>query len=155
MKSALLLGTCLPTSSSANQTIHPTSLSQALCSYFLFWKKNTDHNTHRPSQCIAFFSDSDPCNDGTTFGGPYCDGSFCNEDITILGHPNITFTGCKAHKNLVTEEIPSGVSDNGTPALKCKQASNPPGSLYGVYAVCNGGTSSKNGGYVNVDSYCS
>ena len=109
--------------------------------------------TNRPAQCIAFFSDSDPCNDGTTFGPVYCEGNFCNQNITILGHADITFTGCKPISGAVTTEIPTGVSDGGAPALKCKRASNPPGGENGAYAVCNEG--SVHGGFVSVDAYCS
>ena len=51
--------------------------------------------------------------------------------------------------------MPKGVSDNGAAALKCKPASNPPGSLYGVYATCDPDEGNTNVGFVNVDAYCS
>ncbi len=116
-------------------------------------------NLPRPSECIAFFSDSNPCTDGNAsfsyVTNAYCSGNFCNEPITILGHQNTVFTGCKSVNNTVTKEIPTGVSDNGAPALKCKPVSNPPGSQYGVYAYCPADQGNTNVGYVNVDAYCS
>ena len=53
------------------------------------------------------------------------------------------------------EYVPKGVSDGGAPALKCKPASNPPGSLYGDYATCEPDEGNANVGFVNVDAYCS
>ncbi|CAF9925806.1 MAG: hypothetical protein ALECFALPRED_003222 [Alectoria fallacina] len=110
-----------------------------------------------PGECIAWFSDSDPCADGATgFGYAYCAGNFCNEDITILGHPNITFTGCHPITSQSTPDyLPKGVSDDGVPALKCKPASNPPGSLYGADATCEPDEGNPNAGFVNIYSYCS
>jgi len=66
---------------------------------------------------IAWFTDSDPCNDGTVQGpgfvGPFP--SFCAGTWTILGHTGITFTGCNSG-----DHYPSGVSDGGAPALTCE-----------------------------------
>ena len=53
------------------------------------------------------------------------------------------------------EYVPKGVSDGGTPALKCKAASNPPGSPDGAYATCEPDEGNINVGFVNLDDYCS
>ena len=53
------------------------------------------------------------------------------------------------------EYVPKGVSDGGAPALKCKPAVNPPGSLDGAYATCEPDEGNTNVGFVNVDAYCS
>lgn len=44
---------------------------------------------------IAFFSNSDACNDSTIFGFVPNGFTECNQTLTILGHPNNTFTGRK------------------------------------------------------------
>ena len=104
----------------------------------------TTYTTYRGSY-IAFFSDSDPCNDGTVFGSTpnFQD---CNKDLTILGHTNITFTGCTYDR---AGFLPTGVSDLGAPALTCKPVSNPP---QGYYATCYG--SPTVGRYVSLTKYC-
>ncbi|KAF6233250.1 hypothetical protein HO173_008539 [Letharia columbiana] len=103
---------------------------------------------------IAFFSDSNPCTDGTLFG--YTPEGFedCNEDLTILGHQNITFTGCKP-TTAFPFSLPTGVADNGAPALKCKPASNPPGGPYGDYANCAYTPSAAIVGPVSLLEFCS
>ncbi|CAF9936639.1 MAG: hypothetical protein ALECFALPRED_006908 [Alectoria fallacina] len=103
---------------------------------------------------LAFFSDSNPCTDGTRFGYLPVGFDNCNQDITILGHENITFTGCKPYTGY-PGTLPTGVADDGTPALKCKPASNPPGSLYGLYASCEPDANNDNVGGVSLLEYCS
>ena len=101
---------------------------------------------------ITFFSDSNPCTDGTLFGFTPRGFADCNEDLTILGHPNITFTGCKPAVGY-SSSLPTGVADNGAPALKCKPQSNPAGSQY--YANCPLTANSAIAGPVNLLEYCS
>ena len=101
---------------------------------------------------IAFFSDSNPCADGTLFGFTPRGFADCDENLTILGHPNITFTGCKAVAGS-PGTLPTGVADNGAPALKCKSKSNPPGSQY--FANCPLTANSAIAGPVNLLEYCS
>ena len=83
---------------------------------------------------FTWFSDSDPCADGTVLVY-YNVGFHCNtldDPITVLGHENLTFTGCPAE----WPHYPTGVSDNGVPALTCVPASNPPDGPYGEFADC-------------------
>ena len=83
----------------------------------------------------------------------------CDQDITILGHSNIIFTGCQQPCTAPYPYCyPTGVSDNGAgaPALTCRNATNPPdapGIEYGIYASCEPGTN--NGGSVIVRKFCS
>lgn len=115
-----------------------------------------DSSSGQQGTYIAFFADSDPCNDGTRFGFLPQGFNNCNQNLTILGHPDITFTGCKPYTGY-PGSLPTGVSDGGTPALKCVPATNPPSatsgpdSEYGVYEICN----TNNGGFVDVIEYCS
>ncbi|CAD6581309.1 MAG: hypothetical protein ASARMPRED_000579 [Alectoria sarmentosa] len=117
---------------------------------------NLDRPPLKTGTYIAFFSDSDPCNDGTRFGNLPQGFDNCNQNLTILGHPDITFTGCKPYTGY-PGSLPTGVSDGGAPALKCVSATNPPSATsrpnaeYGVYEICN----TNNGGFVNVVEYCS
>ena len=128
------------------------SVTTALQTIYL----GTDSASGISGAYIAWFSDSDPCNDGTRFG--YLPRGFndCNEPLTILGHTNITFTGCNTGIHASSyPTLPTGVSDNGAPALKCVAAQNPPsapGYKDGRFEVCIGG---KNGGIVSVVEYCS
>lgn len=96
---------------------------------------------------FAWFSDTATpkvCTQGTVFGHHYAGNfDYCNKPITILGHTNITFTGCDP-KNPAS--LPTGVSDGGKPALKCKPATTPPG---GYPCAANGGV-----GIVEVVEYC-
>ena len=46
---------------------------------------------------LAFFLDSNPCTDGASFGYLPVGFDNCNQDMTILGHENITFTGSKSY----------------------------------------------------------
>jgi hypothetical protein len=66
---------------------------------------------------IAWFTDSNGCQDGTVQGpgflGPFP--TFCAGTWTILGHTGITFTGCNSG-----DHYPNGVSDGGAPALTCE-----------------------------------
>ncbi|CAD6575065.1 MAG: hypothetical protein ASARMPREDX12_007079 [Alectoria sarmentosa] len=115
-----------------------------------------DTSSGQQGTYIAFFSDSDPCNDGTRFGNLPQGFDNCNQNLTILGHPDITFTGCKPYTGY-PGSLPTGVSDGGAPALKCVPATNPPSATsrpnaeYGVYEICN----TNNGGFANVVEYCS
>lgn len=101
---------------------------------------------------ITFFSDSNPCTDGTLFGFTPRGFADCNENLTILGHQNITFTGCKPLTGS-PGSLPTGIADNGAPALKCKPQSNPPGSQY--YANCPLTANSAIAGPVSLLEYCS
>lgn len=115
----------------------------------------TDAAVRNQGQYIAWFSDSNPCNDGTQFG--YLPRGFndCDVPLTILGHTNITFTGCNTGIHASSyPTLPTGVSDDGVPTLTCVAAENPPdapGYEDGVYDLCGG----NNGGIVNVVEYCS
>lgn len=66
----------------------------------------------------------------------------CNQNLTILSHAEITFTGCKPYTGSYPGSLPTGVSDGGVPALKCVKAENPPSvtsrpnAEYGVYEIC-------------------
>jgi hypothetical protein len=67
----------------------------------------------------AWFSDAATCSSGTDigprgFGFP----SICSYEVTILGHSNITFTGCDPAEQGNGE--PTGVDDGGAPALTCE-----------------------------------
>lgn len=101
---------------------------------------------------IAFFSDSNPCTDGTLFGYTPRGFADCNEDLTILGHPNITFTGCKAVTGF-PGMLPTGVADGGVPALKCKKMGNPQGQQY--FAECPLVAGNPIAGPVSLLEYCS
>lgn len=103
---------------------------------------------------IAFFSDSPPCTDGAIFG--YTPEGFadnCNTNITILGHPDISFTGCKPVSTFPFT-LPTAVSDGGTPALKCKPTTNPQGTAT-PYANCPYSPSASIVGPVELLEYCS
>ena len=94
---------------------------------------------------VAWFSDSDVCSDGTAFGSivgsSFSD--YCNKDITILGHTNITFTGCQGGN------YAGGVSDLGAPALTCSRQGY---ESTNFDTRCNGPAVS---GYVTKLEYCS
>lgn len=111
---------------------------------------------HRYSECwplahpirdayIAWFSDSsDVCEQGTVFGDHSGgDFTYCDQDLTLLDHPNITFTGCDPSS---LTSLPTGVSDEGNPALICAPATTPPG---GFPCAANGGA-----GVIEVLEYC-
>lgn len=109
-----------------------------------------------PGRYIAWFSDSDPCNDGVKAGELPFGFPDCYQPLTILGHTNITFTGCNTdnHSNSYPT-LPTGVNDNGVPALQCVVAENPPsapGYEDGRYEDCDLGDDS---GIVQVVEYCS
>ncbi|CAF9910059.1 hypothetical protein IMSHALPRED_008541, partial [Imshaugia aleurites] len=92
---------------------------------------------------IAWFSDSsDVCTQGTVFG-TRGDFTYCDQDLAIQGHPNITFTGCNPCSPTA---LPTGVSDGGEAALKCAPAATPAG---GFPCAANGGA-----GVVGVLEYC-
>ena len=115
----------------------------------------TQHS-HR-NHFIAFFSDSNPCTDGTLFGIPQIGFQNCNQPLTILGHQNITFTGCPPYTTTFPGSLPTGVADSGAPALKCKPKANPPNGPYGGYADCPyiPGNDKVNVGSVSLLEYCS
>ena len=52
----------------------------------------------------------------------------------MLGHDNLTFTVCPPTDNY--SGLPTGVSDNGVPALTCQPASNPLDGPFGESAYC-------------------
>ena len=93
---------------------------------------------------LAFFSDSDACNDGVAFGSINTF-TYCDVPLTLLGHENITFTGCPNPGNL-----PTGVADEGAPALTCQQVYYPPPAAF--YDRCD---LPGKGGYVSLLLYCS
>ena len=103
---------------------------------------------------FTWFSDSDPClaTDGVILN--YVEVGFhCDEPFTMMGHENLTFTGCPADY----PHYPTGVSDNGLPALTCEPASNPPDGPYGLFADCPYPQVNPNYyiGGVGVAEYCS
>ena len=109
---------------------------------------------NRYGSYIAWFSDSDPC-DGTSFGNIFNQFRDCDRPITILGHEGITFTGCQtpAQTPGANGGYPTGVSDDGAPALSCSRDGYPsPGSEGTFIARCNGPS---NFGYVTIIEYCS
>lgn len=117
-------------------------LTMGIQTIYLGYVENSAQNAY-----IAWFSDTataNVCSQGTVFGQRY-GGQFtyCNQDLTILGHTNITFTGCNASD---PTQLPTGVSDLGKPALKCAPASTPPG---GFPCAANGGA-----GVIGVLEYC-
>ena len=103
---------------------------------------------------FTWFSDSDPC---LTTDGVILDyilsGFHCDRPFTMMGHENLTFTGCAADY----PNHPTGVSDNGAPALTCVPASNPPDGPYGLFANCPYPQVDPNYyvGFVSVSEYCS
>ncbi|KAN0067950.1 hypothetical protein V8E54_013878 [Elaphomyces granulatus] len=50
----------------------------------------------------------------------YFGNGLCGKNVTILGHEFITFTGCAIPPYGPIPGPPTGVSDNGIPALTCK-----------------------------------
>ncbi|KAM0794225.1 hypothetical protein BDR22DRAFT_827111 [Usnea florida] len=118
-----------------------SSFAMGIQTIYLGYVENSAQNAY-----IAWFSDSpDVCTEGTVFGehqfgSPF---TYCDDDITILSHTNITFTGCNPHN---TTSLPTGVSDLGAPALTCNAASTPPG---GFPCAANGGA-----GVIEVLEYC-
>ncbi|MCJ1454040.1 hypothetical protein MMC28_004390 [Mycoblastus sanguinarius] len=125
-------------------------LATALQSIYL----GTDSSSGQQGTYIAFFSDSDPCQSGTRFGFLPAGFDNCNQDLTILGHANITFTGCKPYNYTVgyPGSLPTGVSDGGAPALKCVKKSDP--TSY-PFASCEPDVSGDNVGFVQLVEYCS
>lgn len=115
--------------------------------------QNTRNNS---PHYIAFFSDSDPCTDAVLFPNGFALFGFheCDERITILGHENITFTGCPPTDSLFTQSLPTGVADDGVPALTCEPAPGPP---YESFSFCPyiPGNDQVNVGSVAVIEYCS
>ena len=93
---------------------------------------------------IAWFTDGDPCEDGTVQGpgflGPFP--SFCAGEWTILGHTGITFTGCNSG-----DHYPNGVSDGGAPALTCDFIDTP------TFQTCSDDTA--NPGFLQTQLRCS
>lgn len=86
---------------------------------------------------IAFFSNSDTCNDGTIFGFVPNGFTECNQNLTILGHPNNTFTGLQAPDDqCYSSSLPMSVSDDGVPALECAAAENPPSNPSPITSGC-------------------
>ena len=105
-------------------------------------------SNNRYGSYIAWFSDSDPCSDGTSFGNIFNQFRNCDQAISILGHEGITFTGCPNPGS-----YPTGVSDGGAPALTCSRDGYPsPGSEGSFIARCEGPS---NFGYVTIVEYCS
>lgn len=75
-------------------------------------------NKSGPEDWYVWFSDSPACTSGTDLG-PSTD-SLCEKTATVLGHTGITFTGCGQ------AGAPTGISDNGAPALTCVPESTVP-----------------------------
>ena len=72
-----------------------------------------------------WFIDSDVCNDGVITGYPRFATSLCADTYTILGHTGITFTGCSP-PSMGNPGLPTGVSDDGNPALTCYPVTDVP-----------------------------
>jgi hypothetical protein len=73
----------------------------------------------------VWFIDGPACTTGTDAGAVqffgYTGGDLCGKNITILGHQYIMFTGCPpAADGGFPYGPPTGVSDNGVPALTCE-----------------------------------
>lgn len=115
-----------------------------------------DQPPNQPPTYIAWFSDSDPCNDGVRFGSFNRGFLECQTQLTLLGHPNITFSGCNNGMHASSyPTLPTGVNDGGVPVLTCVGAGNPsdaPEFGEGRFVSCIGGS---NEGVVNVVEYCS
>jgi hypothetical protein len=80
----------------------------------------------------VWFIDGPACTTGTDAGPTQDydvlgDGDLCGRNITILGHQYITFTGCPYYPygGESPYGAPTGVSDNGAPALTCAAYSAP------------------------------
>lgn len=78
---------------------------------------------------LIWFTDSSPCTDGVdagptqNFGNGLCDEG---DSFTVDGHSGITFTGCTpVAPPYYVPGPPTGVSDNGVPALTCEPISLP------------------------------
>lgn len=104
---------------------------------------------------IAWFSDTNPCTAGVPFGNPWDGFRDCNINLTILDHENITFTGCTVDDPLFGSR-PTGVADNGAPALECKLA-NSLNPKNGSYIVCPQDPTPQrlNRGTITLLEYCS
>lgn len=127
-------------------------LTTALQSIYL----GKDQTSNQAPTFIAWFSDSDTCNDGVRFRSVNQVFNDCHEQLTLLGHSNITFSGCNTsnHANSYPT-LPTGVNDEGVLALRCVSAGNPmnaPEFEEGRFVTCMGGS---NEGVVNVIEYCS
>lgn len=102
---------------------------------------------------IQSYTDPPRCvEDGTRFGFLPAGFDHCDANLSILGHPNITFTGCKPYTGY-PGSLPTGVSDEGAHALNCVKATDP-SSRYGVFATCEPDVT-KNVGFVELLEYCS
>ncbi|KAF1808657.1 hypothetical protein P152DRAFT_462374 [Eremomyces bilateralis CBS 781.70] len=66
-----------------------------------------------------WFSDSDVCQDGLIYGYPRFNTWLCEGNYTLLGHEGISFTGCEPPDYIGDYSFPTGVSDDGVPALTC------------------------------------
>ncbi|KAN0071597.1 hypothetical protein V8E54_010193 [Elaphomyces granulatus] len=69
------------------------------------------------------FKDGPACATGIDVG-PTSDG-LCGKNITVLGHQFIMFTGCSTPYGISTPGPPTGVSDDGVPALSCSPITMP------------------------------
>ena len=86
---------------------------------------------HGPAWYV-WFIDGPACTTGTSAGPfdffpPSGPSDLCGQNITILGHEYITFTGCAPPTSIFNQVYgpPTGVSDNGAPALTCEAYSLP------------------------------
>ena len=98
-------------------TISTTSVS-ALQNILIGTIEGCSSNKYGPDWYV-WFADSPTCTTGVDLGPTSSmGGGLCGRDVTILGHSGIMFTGCSSKTG-----PPSGVSDNGGPALMCHPVS--------------------------------
>ncbi|KAF1809436.1 hypothetical protein P152DRAFT_165663 [Eremomyces bilateralis CBS 781.70] len=103
---------------------------------------------------VVWFSDSDVCKQGVTYGYPGYGVDVCDYDFTLLGHPDIEFTGCYPAPH---GDNPTGVKDGDAAALTCSAdgADGPLGpDLSTVKIQCPGDSQSANGYEVELRRYC-
>ena len=95
-----------------------TTAVTALQNIFIGTIGGCGSNKYGPDWYV-WFIDGPACTTGTDAGPTqYFGDELCSKNITILGHEYITFTGCEYPYGL--EGPPTGVSDNGVPALTCE-----------------------------------
>ncbi|KAN0071601.1 hypothetical protein V8E54_010197 [Elaphomyces granulatus] len=75
----------------------------------------------------VWFIDGPACTTGTDVGPTqYFGNELCGKNVTILGHQFITFTGCPPPPyGGYIPGPPTGVSDDGAPALTCSPVTLP------------------------------
>jgi hypothetical protein len=97
-----------------------TATVSALQNIFIGTIGGCGTNKYGPDWWV-WFRDAPACTTGTDVGPTqYFGNGLCGKNVTILGHEFITFTGCAIPPYGPIPGPPTGVSDNGIPALTCK-----------------------------------